>query len=139
MPNVDPGTWTPRIHGLVDRELEVDLAALLEEPMTKTHVTLTCVSNTVGGDLAGNATWLGVPVRTLLERAGVQDGADMVLSRSIDGFTASTPLEALTDSRDSLLAVGMNGRQRRPSTAIRCGWWCRACTATSRRPSGSRS
>ncbi|MEV0867311.1 molybdopterin-dependent oxidoreductase [Brachybacterium paraconglomeratum] len=110
VPNVDPGTWTLRIHGLVDRELEVDLAALLEEPMTKTHVTLTCVSNTVGGDLAGNATWLGVPVRTLLERAGVQDGADMVLSRSIDGFTASTPLEALTDSRDSLLAVGMNGQ-----------------------------
>lgn len=110
VPNVDPGTWTLRIHGLVDEELELDFAALLEEPMTETHVTLTCVSNAVGGDLAGNATWLGVPVRTLLERAGVQDGADMVLSRSIDGFTASTPLEALTDSRDSLLAVGMNGQ-----------------------------
>lgn len=110
VPRVDPGTWTLRIHGLVDEELELDLAALLEEPVFETHVTLTCVSNAVGGDLAGNATWLGVPVRSLLERAGVQDGADMVLSRSIDGFTASTPLEALTDSRDSLLAVGMNGQ-----------------------------
>ncbi|AXK46617.1 molybdopterin-dependent oxidoreductase [Brachybacterium saurashtrense] len=109
VPRVDPAAWSLRIHGLVDQELEIDLAALLEEPMVEAHVTLTCVSNAVGGDLAGNATWLGVPVRTLLERAGVQDGADMVLSRSIDGFTASTPLEALTDDRDSLIAVGMNG------------------------------
>ncbi|MCZ4326600.1 molybdopterin-dependent oxidoreductase [Brachybacterium paraconglomeratum] len=109
VPRIDPGSWTLRIHGLVREEVEMSFAELLEEPMVEAHVTLTCVSNAVGGDLAGNATWLGVPVRTLLERAGVQDGADMVLSRSIDGFTASTPLEALTDSRDSLIAVGMNG------------------------------
>lgn len=109
VPRVDPSSWTLRIHGLVEDELEMTFADLLEEPMVTSHVTLTCVSNPVGGDLAGNATWLGVPVRTLLERAGVRDGADMVLSRSIDGFTASTPLEALTDARDSLLAVGMNG------------------------------
>src|SRR5690606_29931837 len=43
-------------------------------------------------------------------RAGVLEGADMVLSRSVDGFTASTPLEALTDARDALIAVGMNGQ-----------------------------
>ncbi|MDN5821707.1 MAG: molybdopterin-dependent oxidoreductase [Brachybacterium sp.] len=109
VPRVDPTSWQLRIHGLVDRELTVDFAQLLAEPMIEKHVTLACVSNPVGGDLAGNATWLGVPVRTLLERAGIKDGADMVLSRSIDGFTASTPLEALTDSRDSLIAVGMNG------------------------------
>lgn len=111
VPRVDPTTWELRIHGLVDRELTLTFAELLAEPMIEKHVTLTCVSNTVGGDLAGNATWLGVPVRTLLERVGVKDGADMVLSRSIDGFTASTPIEALTDDRDSLIAVGMNGEQ----------------------------
>lgn len=109
VPRVDPGSWSLRIHGLVERELTLDLAQLLDEPMMERHVTLTCVSNTVGGDLAGNATWLGVPVARLLERAGVQEGADMVLSRSVDGFTASTPLEALTDGRDALLAVAMNG------------------------------
>lgn len=109
VPRVDPTTWELRIHGLVDRELTLTFEELLAEPMIEKHVTLTCVSNTVGGDLAGNATWLGVPVRTLLERVGVKDGADMVLSRSVDGFTASTPLEALTDDRDSLIAVGMNG------------------------------
>src|SRR5699024_6285994 len=92
VPRVDPTTWQLRIHGLVDRELVVSFQELLDEPMIEKHLTLTCVANQVGGDLAGNATWLGVPVRTLLQRAGVQDGADMVLSRSIDGFTASTPL-----------------------------------------------
>ncbi|MGP5304655.1 molybdopterin-dependent oxidoreductase [Brachybacterium alimentarium] len=109
VPRVDPTTWELRIHGLVDRELTLTFEELLAEPMIEKHVTLTCVSNTVGGDLAGNATWLGVPVRTLLERVGVKDGADMVLSRSVDGFTASTPLEALVDDRGSLIAVGMNG------------------------------
>lgn len=109
VPRVDPTTWRLRIHGLVDRELELSFEELLAEPMIETNLTLTCVSNGVGGDLAGNAVWLGVPVRNLLERVGVKQGADMVLSRSIDGFTASTPLEALTDARDSLIAVGMNG------------------------------
>src|SRR5690606_35943513 len=68
-----------------------------------------CVSNPVGGDLIGNAKWLGHPIRHLLERAGPRPSADMVLSRSHDGFTASTPLEVLTDpQRGALLAVGMN-------------------------------
>lgn len=114
VPRVDPATWSLRITGLVDRELTLTFEQLLAEPMTEAHVTLACVSNSVGGDLVGNATWLGVPIRTLLERAGVQDGADMVLSCSVDGFTASTPLEALTDDRASLLAVAMNGEPLPP-------------------------
>lgn len=109
VPRVDPSTWSLRVVGLVDQELTVSFEELLAEPAIETTVTLTCVSNEVGGDLAGNARWIGVPVRTLLARAGVQDGADMVLSRSVDGFTASTPLEALTDDRDAILAVAMNG------------------------------
>ncbi|GHD06442.1 molybdopterin-dependent oxidoreductase [Zhihengliuella salsuginis] len=109
VPRVDPATWSLRIHGLVEREIEVSFDDLLAEDLVEADVTLTCVSNPVGGDLVGNARWLGVPVRRLLERAGVDPSADMVLSRSVDGFTAGTPIEALTDDRDSLLAVGMNG------------------------------
>jgi hypothetical protein len=70
---------------------------------------LVCVSNEVGGSLIGTARWLGVPLREVLARARPTADADMVLSRSIDGFTASSPLEALTDDRDALLAIGMNG------------------------------
>ena len=109
VPVVDPAQWSLKVTGLVDREVEITLDELLALPLIERHITLACVSNTVGGDLTGNARWLGWPVRELLARAGVQAGADMVLSRSVDGFTAGTPLEALTDARDSLLAVGMNG------------------------------
>ena len=109
VPLVDPDQWTLKVTGMVDREIELDFATLLGKPMTERHVTIACVSNEVGGDLIGNARWLGWPVRELLAMAGPKAGADMVLSRSTDGWTAGTPLEALTDSRDALLAVGMNG------------------------------
>ena len=71
-------------------------------------MTLTCVSNPVGGDLISNAKWTGYRVRDLLAEAGIHPDADMVMSTSIDGFTAGTPVEALTDERNSLLAIGMN-------------------------------
>ncbi len=109
VPQVDPADWSLRIHGMVDREVEITWDQLLAMPMQESDVTLACVSNEVGGSLIGNARWLGVPVREMLARAGVDAEADMVLSTSAEGFTASTPIEALTDDRDALLAVGMNG------------------------------
>ena len=109
VPRIDPADWSLRIHGMVEREIEITWNELLALPLQESDVTLACVSNEVGGTLIGNARWLGYPIRELLARAGVDSDADMVLSRSADGFTASTPLEALTDARDALLAVGMNG------------------------------
>lgn len=108
-PTVDPEAWRLRVHGLVENEVEIDFAELLAQPMVESLTTLTCVSNTVGGNLVGNAVWTGWPTRELLARARPLPEADMVLSTSTDGFTASTPLEALTDDRAALLAVGMNG------------------------------
>ncbi|MBL0887051.1 molybdopterin-dependent oxidoreductase [Myceligenerans sp. I2] len=110
VPEVDPADWSLRVTGMVDEPFEIGWDELVALPMSEHHVTLTCVSNSVGGDLVGNALWLGYPIRDLLERARPQAGADMVLSRSVDGFTAGTPLEVLTDpERTSLLAIGMNG------------------------------
>ena len=109
VPQMDTRGWRLRVHGLVDQEVEIDWDTLLSKPMQQALVTLTCVSNEVGGDLAGNAVWTGWPIRELLALAGPQPGADMVLSTSVDGFTAGTPLEALTDDRNALLAVAMNG------------------------------
>lgn len=109
VPVVDPNQWKLKVTGLVDHEVELDFASLLAKPLTERYVTIACVSNEVGGDLIGNARWLGWPVRELLAQAGPKPGADMVLSRSADGWTAGTPLEVLTDTRDALLAVGMNG------------------------------
>jgi DMSO/TMAO reductase YedYZ molybdopterin-dependent catalytic subunit len=101
--------WTLRIHGLVDRELTVRFADLLNGSLVERDVTLMCVSNEVGGNLTGNARWLGLPIGPLLARTGPHGDADMVLSTSSDGFTAGTPLDVLTDGRDALLAIGMNG------------------------------
>ena len=109
VPQVDPNSWRLRVHGMVEQEVELGYAELMESELVEADVTLTCVSNAVGGDLAGNARWLGLPLRQVLERARPLPGADMVLSTSADGFSASTPLEVLRDGRNALLAVGMNG------------------------------
>ena len=111
VPSVDPTTWKLRITGMVEEEVEISYDDLLALPLQEDLVTLTCVSNEVGGDLIGNALWLGYPIRELLAKAKPTAGADMVLSTSVDGFTASTPLPVLQDDKlDALLAVGMNGQ-----------------------------
>ena len=109
VPQVNPAEWSLRIHGMVEEEVTIGWDELLALPLEESVTTLTCVSNEVGGGLIGNAVWLGYPIRMLLERARPKKGADMVLSRSVDGFTASSPIEALTDDRNAILAVGMNG------------------------------
>lgn len=109
VPAVATTDWRLRIHGLVEREIELDWDALVTREAQERIVTLTCVSNEVGGDLVGTATWTGFRIADLLAEAGPLPGADMLLSTSVDGWTAGTPLEALLDGRDALLAVGMNG------------------------------
>ena len=110
VPVIDPADWSLTITGMVDNPFTLDYATLAAKPLVEHLVTLTCVSNEVGGDLAGNALWLGFPIRELLAEARPQQGADMVLSTSDDGWTAGTPLEVLTDpDRQALLAIGMNG------------------------------
>ncbi len=109
VPEINAQDWELRIHGLVEQEVRLSFQDLLDANLIETHVSLTCVSNPVGGNLAGNAKWLGMPIRDVLKMARPTEGADMVLSTSIDGFSASTPLEVLQDDRDAMLAIGMNG------------------------------
>ena len=110
VPRVTTGEWQLRIHGMVDRELTLSWDDLVSRTPIERLVTLTCVSNEVGGPLAGNATWIGYPMRELLAEAGVHPDADMLLSTSVDGFTCGTPVEVLMDGRDAMLAVAMNGQ-----------------------------
>ncbi|MGM1018783.1 MAG: molybdopterin-dependent oxidoreductase [Actinomycetota bacterium] len=110
VPTIDPETWRLVIDGMVDQRVELTFQDILDMGLDEYAITLTCVSNEVGGELVGNAMWLGVPLRDVLRMAGPQSGADMVLSTSVDGYTASTPLSALTDDGlDAILAVAMNG------------------------------
>lgn len=114
VPSVDVGDWRLSIDGMVDTPFSLGWDELLALPVFERDITLNCVSNEVGGPYIGGARWLGVRVSDLLAKAGVQPGADMVLSRSTDGYTASTPLQALTDDRDSMIAIGMNGQPLPP-------------------------
>jgi DMSO/TMAO reductase YedYZ molybdopterin-dependent catalytic subunit len=109
IPIINVDEWRLKITGMVENEIEISFNDLLGLPLIETYVTLACVSNDVGGGLIGNAKWLGYPIRELLARAKPTAGADMVLSSSIDGFTAGSPLEVLQDeNRDAIFAIGMN-------------------------------
>jgi DMSO/TMAO reductase YedYZ molybdopterin-dependent catalytic subunit len=109
VPAVAPDNWRLRIHGMVEREITVTYQDLLRRPLTETYVTLTCVSNEVGGPYIGNARWLGASLASLLRSARVRPGAEQLLCTSTDGFTSGTPVQAVLDGRDALLAVAMNG------------------------------
>ncbi|MDQ1749582.1 MAG: hypothetical protein QOE71_638 [Pseudonocardiales bacterium] len=109
VPQLDPKKWKLRIHGMVARELTLTYDELLARPLIERAITLTCVSNEVGGDLIGNALFRGVRLADLLREAGVSAQADQLLATSSDGMTIGSPTAVVMDGRDSLLAVGMNG------------------------------
>ena len=109
VPAVDAGSWTLRVHGMVDHEITLDFDELVARPMIERDITLACVSNEVGGPYVGNARWIGPPLADLLREAGVHPDASQVVSRSVDGFTIGTPTAVVMDGRDALLAVSMNG------------------------------
>ena len=109
IPRVSTDGWTLTVDGDVERPYTITYAELLAMPMVERDITLTCVSNEVGGPYVGAARWLGVRTRDLLERAGVRSSADQILSHSTEGMTISTPVQALTDDREALVAIAMNG------------------------------
>jgi DMSO/TMAO reductase YedYZ molybdopterin-dependent catalytic subunit len=109
LPQVPSTSWTLRIHGMVEKEMEISFRELIRRPLTEDYITLCCVSNPVGGPYVGNARWLGASVASLLRQAGVRAGADQLLCTSADGFTSGTPLQTVMDGRDAMLAIAMNG------------------------------
>jgi len=110
VPVVDVDSWTLTIDGDVDEKVTFTFDELLQMDVVEHDIALTCVSNEVGGNLVGAARWLGVPLRDVLDRAGIDNTkADQILSTAVDGFTISTPLQVALDGRNSLVAFGMNG------------------------------
>ncbi|MTD16049.1 molybdopterin-dependent oxidoreductase [Nakamurella sp. YIM 132087] len=109
LPSLTAQDWNLKIHGLVGNEISMNYDDLLDREQIERTITLTCVSNEVGGDLVGTATWIGARIDQILAEAKVQEGADCVLCTSVDGFTLTAPLDALTDGRDAMFAVAMNG------------------------------
>ena len=109
VPQVDTDGWSLRVGGLVDHPLELSYDQLLAMPHIEADVTLSCVSNRVGGDLVGNARWQGVSLKALLDRAGVQPAGTQIVGKSVDGFTAGFPTAIGMQQQDAMVALAMNG------------------------------
>jgi len=109
LPEVAPESWSLRIHGMVRQEVVLSFKELLRRPLTEDYITLCCVSNPVDGPYIGNARWVGASLASLLRQAGIRAGADQLLCTSADRFTSGTPVQAVMDGRDAMLAIAMNG------------------------------
>ena len=107
-PQVNLEEWTLKVTGLVENPYEISFDELLTRPLVERYVTLSCVSNQVGGSLVGHAKWLGVPLSLILDEAGLLPQAEQIVGRSVDGFTVGFPSSIPYDGRDALVAVGMN-------------------------------
>ena len=107
-PQVNLEEWKLQVTGLVENPYDITFDELLTRPLVERYVTLSCVSNSVGGSLVGHAKWLGVPLGLILDEAGLLPEAQQIVGRSVDGFTVGFPSTIPYDGRDALVAVGMN-------------------------------
>jgi DMSO/TMAO reductase YedYZ molybdopterin-dependent catalytic subunit len=111
VPQIRPADYRLRVRGMVDRPRTWTLTELLERgDVIERDVTLTCVSNEVGGTLAGTARWIGVPLGPFLREHGVRDTSSQLLCRSSDGMTIGAPTRSALEVDDAMLAFGMNGK-----------------------------
>jgi DMSO/TMAO reductase YedYZ molybdopterin-dependent catalytic subunit len=110
VPQIPPSSYRLALTGRFGRRASFTLDDLYgRADLVERDVTLTCVSNEVGGTLAGNARWLGVPLGAFLHENGLRPDATQLVCRSTDGMTIGASARAALDTRDAMLAIGMNG------------------------------
>ncbi len=109
VPQITPQAWRLRIHGMVDNPMTITFDDLMKLPMEDHDITLTCVSQPVGGGYIGNARWQGTLLAPLLKKAGVRPGANQIVMRDVNGMNLGVATDPVLDGRTSMLAIGMNG------------------------------
>jgi DMSO/TMAO reductase YedYZ molybdopterin-dependent catalytic subunit len=109
VPAFDPASWRFRITGEVEQPLELTWAELQTLPRQETLCDIHCVTRWSRYD----NLFAGVPVRALLERAGVRPSARYALVHAEHGFTTNLPLGDL-DRPENLLALSHNGEALTP-------------------------
>ena len=115
IPEITPQAWQLRIHGMVDKPMTLTFADLMKRPMFDHDVTLTCVSQSVGGGLIGNARWQGTMLSDILKEAGIQKGANQIVMKDVNGMNIGVAVDPVMDGRKSMLAIGMNGAPLPPA------------------------
>jgi DMSO/TMAO reductase YedYZ molybdopterin-dependent catalytic subunit len=102
--NIDPVTYRLKVNGKVNNPLELTYDQIRCLPKVTANPRLVCT-----GVFVDSATWTGVPLKTLLDLAGVQADADNLELMSVDGFRTEVSLdEAL--KQDGFLAYEVNGQ-----------------------------
>jgi DMSO/TMAO reductase YedYZ molybdopterin-dependent catalytic subunit len=112
-PVVDGASWSLTIDGKVAKPLTFSYDDVVARAKTQNITTLACISNELNGDLAGTAEWTGLPLRELLEEAGVDPATVDIVFRAADGYDDSIPL-AQAMHPTTLLVTGMNGEPLPP-------------------------
>jgi DMSO/TMAO reductase YedYZ molybdopterin-dependent catalytic subunit len=107
-PAIDGADWRLKLGGLVERPLVLSLRDIRSRPRQTQALTLSCISNPVGGDLIGTSFWTGTPFKGVLDEAGLKPDVREIFIESADGFYESVPLAEALDPR-TLLVYEMNG------------------------------
>src|SRR3712207_439458 len=118
-PRIDVNRWKLSVGGAVDNPIELSYGDLLDMPTREADITLSCVSNEVGGGLVSNGRWTGVLLSEVLAEAGVSRdkitrASQQLMGRSVDNFTTGFRTEIALDGREALLAFGLNGSELPP-------------------------
>jgi DMSO/TMAO reductase YedYZ molybdopterin-dependent catalytic subunit len=107
-PVVEKASWKLKVTGLFDHARDLTLDDFLAYPPTIQPITLSCISNPIGGDLISTGNWIGVQARNVLKDLGLRSDARALAITAVDGFYESVPLEDLMDPR-TLFVYGMDG------------------------------
>jgi DMSO/TMAO reductase YedYZ molybdopterin-dependent catalytic subunit len=107
-PKVNINLWHLEIGGLVQNPATWRFQDLVGFKPTTQETTLMCISNGLDAGLMSNAVWKGLPLRDLLDQAGVLSGAARVRLHGVDNYTDTISLEKAMEPT-TLLAYEMNG------------------------------
>lgn len=94
VPQVRTEDWSLRLHGMVGKEIRYSYDDIRNRPLVERTITMTCVSNEVGGDYVSTSNFIGVDLADLLDEAGVQPDAEQLFCTSVDVWTSGTPIDA---------------------------------------------
>jgi DMSO/TMAO reductase YedYZ molybdopterin-dependent catalytic subunit len=113
-PQIDVNSWSLKVKGAVDNPIELAYKDLLAMSTREADITLSCVSNEVGGSLVSNGRWTGVLLSDVLAEAGVNrdkigSASEQLVGRSVDGWTSGFKTDTALDGREALVAFGLNG------------------------------
>lgn len=108
-PRIREADWRLRMGGLVNRPMEWALDEIRKRDAVDQFITLSCISNPVGGDLIGTTRWTGISLRSLLDEWAVKPNATHLRIRSADGYYEIVSLDVIRRDDRIMLVHSWDG------------------------------